>query len=202
MLGIIRWLERIQTGRDWWEKLKNWWKHERPVDDEELKREVDEKREWLKANVFEINGKKIDPGSLDQLSANQVFRLYDYVQAGMLYGRAKFVDPPPIGSMPVGTGTTNPGPSGQVSTQKYLEKNWDKATFGSVKKSIDYHVGKHGGGMSPVEYTQRALKGFNDTGAVRQPAMDKLGRAAVQVMSNEGTGLYTQTGKIIWFHPK
>jgi len=105
-------------------------------------------------------------------------------------------------SGPGGTsGSTTRGPSGRVSTQKYLENNWDKATFGSVKKSIAYHVAKHGKGLSPVEYTQRALKVFADNSATRTAVTDKLGRAAVKVVSKEGSGLFTQSGKIIWFQP-
>ncbi|MCA9133592.1 MAG: RHS repeat protein, partial [Planctomycetales bacterium] len=51
-----------------------------------------------------------------------------------------------------------PGPSGKVSTKKYLDKNWDKATFGTKGKSIDYHVSKHGKGLSAVQYTQQGVK--------------------------------------------
>jgi hypothetical protein len=32
--------------------------------------------------------------------------------------------------------------------------------------------------------------------------MDSLRRAAVKVVSQEGSGLFTPTGKIIWFEPK
>jgi hypothetical protein len=61
---------------------------------------------------------------------------------------------------------------------------------------------KHGKGMSEVEYTQRAVRAFNDPSAVRSAARDIRGRAVVKVISNEGTGLFTKTGRIIWFHPK
>jgi hypothetical protein len=88
-----------------------------------------------------------------------------------------------------------------VSTQKYLENNWDKATFGSVKKSIKYHVDKHGKGLSVVEYTQKAISAFEDNSAVRQTTTDLLGRKAIRVKSGEGEGLFTPQGKIIWFHP-
>ena len=101
-----------------------------------------------------------------------------------------------------GQGSANKGPSGRVSTEKYLENNWDKASFGNTKKSIDYHVTKHGKGMSEVQYTQRvAVRNFEDSAAIRSNTTDKLGRPAVQVTSKEGTGLYTKFGKIIWFHP-
>ena len=104
----------------------------------------------------------------------------------------------------VGSGTR--GPSGRVSTEKYLESNWDKSTSSTVKKSIAYHLKQHvtrlGRNMSEVEYTQRGLKAFADSAAKRSPAMDKLGRAAVKVVSKEGSGLFTPQGKIIWFQPK
>lgn len=101
-----------------------------------------------------------------------------------------------------GSGGT-PGPSGKLSTEKYLEKRWDKGTFGSVWKSIEYHVAKHGKGLSVVEYTQRAEKAFADAAAVRSTMADLQGREAVKVVSEIfGSGLFTPLGKIIWFHPK
>jgi hypothetical protein len=95
-----------------------------------------------------------------------------------------------------------PGPSGRQSTEKYLENNWDKGTFGNVSKSIEYHVGKHGKGLSPVEYTQRALKAFDNALAKKTKTTDLQGRAAVRVDAPEGSGLFTPHGKIIWFHPE
>jgi RHS repeat-associated protein len=96
----------------------------------------------------------------------------------------------------------NPGPSGRVSTGKYLERNWDRGTFGATKKSIEYHLKKHGKGMSAVEYTQRALKAFRDSSAVRSMTRDLRGRRAIHITSKHGAGLFTKTGKIIWFQPK
>jgi RHS repeat-associated protein len=94
------------------------------------------------------------------------------------------------------------GPSGKVSTLKFLERRWDKATFGSVWKSIKYHLRLHGKGLSEVQYTQQAVKAFEDTSAVRKAVTDLQGRAAVGVSSQFGDGLFTPQGKIIWFHPK
>jgi hypothetical protein len=95
------------------------------------------------------------------------------------------------------------GPSGEASTKKYLEKRWDKGTFPTVEKSIEYHVKKHGKGLSAVEYTQRGEKAFKDVGAAPSSTADRLGRPAVKVVSDKfGKGLFTPKGKIIWFHPK
>lgn len=94
------------------------------------------------------------------------------------------------------------GPSGKASTEKYLDARWDKGTFGTVEKSIEYHVEKHGRGLSKVEYTQRAEKAFEDATAARSTTADKLGREAVKVVSEIfGSGLFTPHGRIIWFHP-
>lgn len=99
--------------------------------------------------------------------------------------------------------TGTPGPSGKASTEKYLENRWDKGTFGSIKKSIEYHVLKHGKGLSVVEYTQRAEQAFKDLKTVKSSTTDMQGRAAVKVVSEQfGTGLFTPHGRIIWFHPK
>jgi hypothetical protein len=112
------------------------------------------------------------------------------------------------GKVPIApTSAGTKGPSGRMSTEKYLERHWDKSTSSTVKKSIAYHLKQHvtrlGGNMSEVEYTQRGLKAFADSAAKRTAATDKLGRAAVKVVSKkEGTGLFTPQGKIIWFQPK
>lgn len=99
--------------------------------------------------------------------------------------------------------TNRRGPSGKVSTKKYLRKRWDKGTFETVEKSIRYHVNKHGKGLSPVEYTQRAEKAFRDGRGIGQSTRDMQGRSAVKIVSETyGTGLFTPRGKIIWFHPK
>ncbi|MDB5807874.1 MAG: hypothetical protein JWN73_5196 [Betaproteobacteria bacterium] len=93
------------------------------------------------------------------------------------------------------------GPSGTLSTEKYLESRWDKATFGTTKDSIDYHLKVHGQELTAVEYTQRAEKAFRDPSAKRTPGIDKLGRPAVRIESKIGEGTFTPKGKIIFFHP-
>jgi RHS repeat-associated protein len=143
------------------------------------------------------------PYDTSGLTNVQVIQLRDQLVQDFNDGKIKVLDTinptaPPV-SPPTAGGL---GPSGRVSTQKYLENNWDKATFGSVKKSIEYHVRKHGKGLSAVEYTQKAMRAFKDNGAVREATTDLLGRKAIKVASQEGTGLFTPSGKIIWFHPK
>jgi hypothetical protein len=97
----------------------------------------------------------------------------------------------------------NPGPSGKHSTARYLAKRWDKGTFGNVTKSIEYHLARHGMGMSAVQYTQRAMKAFADPLARIRRVTDKQGRSAIRLISpNFGEGLFTPHGRIIWFHPK
>jgi hypothetical protein len=93
------------------------------------------------------------------------------------------------------------GPSGRVSTEKYLESRWDKATFGLTKKSIEYHAEKHGKGLSAVEYTQQAENLFNNSEAKRAPTLDQLGRKAVLVRLGKERGMFTPNGKIIYYEP-
>jgi hypothetical protein len=95
----------------------------------------------------------------------------------------------------------NPGPSGVLSTAKYLLSRWDKATFTTVWKSIQYHLAKHGGGLTAVQYTQQAMKAFADSAATVTKVTDKLGRPAVRVVSEFGQGLFTRQGRVIWFQP-
>lgn len=136
--------------------------------------------------------------NIADLTQAQIWAYTDQIRSGRIR-----IIPPEMGAPGLGGGTTgNKGPSGSVSTQKYLDKHWDKSTFGSIKKSIEYHVKKHGKGLSEVEYTQRALKLFKDNSASRVNMKDHLGRAAVKVTGSEGAGLFTKGGKIIWFHPK
>ena len=82
-----------------------------------------------------------------------------------------------------------------------LKTIWDKGTFGNARKSIEYHLRKHDQGLTEVEYTQRAIRAFKDTTAVRARVSDIRRRAVFKVVSKEGTGLFTKTGRIIWFHP-
>jgi hypothetical protein len=107
-----------------------------------------------------------------------------------------------VGASGAASGSSVVGPSGRTSIRKYLEKRWDKATFPSIRKTIEYHVGKHGKGLDPVTYTQRALRAFSDSNAVRTATTNVQGRAAMHVRSIFGTGLFTVDGRIIWFHPK
>ncbi|QDU14108.1 tRNA3(Ser)-specific nuclease WapA precursor [Gimesia maris] len=93
------------------------------------------------------------------------------------------------------------GPSGKVSTRKFLNKWWDKATFGTKTKSIQYHVAKHGKGLSQVKYTQQAIKAFKNPAAQKVKTFDLQGRPALKVNAPEGRGLFTPNGRIIWFHP-
>ncbi len=94
------------------------------------------------------------------------------------------------------------GPSGVASINKFLNKNWDKGTFGATKKSIEYHVLKHGKGLTPIQYTQRALQAFSDNNSIKNKVKDLSGKAAIKVISKYGSGLYTPKGKIIWYHPR
>ncbi len=94
------------------------------------------------------------------------------------------------------------GPSGVLSTRKFLENSWDKASFGSALKSVEYHLAKHGGRMTAVEYTQQAIQLFAEKTAIRNTVIDNLGRQAIKVEGAAGKGLFTPQGKVIWFAPK
>lgn len=86
---------------------------------------------------------------------------------------------------------------------QWLEE--DKASFGNKKKSIAYHLEKHGipKGMTAVSYTQRAMANWADKGATRRAVTDaRNGSSLVHVESSKGVGLYTPHGRIIWFHPR
>lgn len=60
---------------------------------------------------------------------------------------------------------------------------------------------KHGKGLSPAEYTQKALKCFNNPKTSKTIYKDMQGRDTWKVKGPDGVGLFTLDGKIIWFHP-
>ena len=113
---------------------------------------------------------------------------------------------PNVGTLnvPGAAGRACVGPAGRVSTLKYLKARWDKATFETVERSIQYHWEGHGKrlGLSVIEYTQEAMKALADESARIIDKTDRLGREAIEVVSRYGKGLYTKAGKIIWFDPK
>src|SRR5882724_137480 len=196
-------------GKGWWDRFKNWYHYGYAVENDQIAKMEQERREWLNQHYYERDDQgNWRPYDASKLSTQDVFDKYREVQ---YFYEQKQLHPltdqeileankAPI----VGTGTR--GPSGRESTEKYLEKNWEKSTFANAKKSIEYHLKQHvtrlGRNMSEVEYTQRALRAFADSAARRSPAIDKLGRAAVKVISKEGNGMFTPQGKIIWFQPK
>jgi len=201
-------LERVDPdGKNFWHKLKNAFWYGYFVEDDEIARLEQERREWLSHNYYEQDSEgNWRPFDASKLSRQDVFDKYREVQAQYENGRLHELSVDEaiqawanVSGSSSSSGPTK-GPSGKVSTEKYLEKNWDKATFGSIKKSIAYHVGKHSK-LSAVEYTQRALKAFADASATKTPTTDMLGREAIKVVSKEGSGLFTKAGKIIWFHP-
>ena len=193
-------------GRGFWDKLKNAFFYGYFVENNEIERLEKERREWLSQHYYERDQQgNWRPYDANQLSRQDVFDKYREIQS--LYEQNQLhplTDQEVLEAWQltpiIGTGTR--GPSGRVSTEKYLENNWDKGTFANIKNSIKYHVAKHGKGLSELQYTQRAIRAFKDSTAVRSAARDIRGRAVVRVISNEGTGLFTKSGRIIWFHPK
>ena len=135
------------------------------------------------------------------LTRREIWAFSNLIRNGTFQVR---IDAPDVAIPPGSAGIQ--GPSGRESSKKYVEKNWDKASFGTIAKSVRYHLKKHvtdlGRNMSEAEYTQRGLKAFADSAAKRTPTIDSLGRSAVKVVSKEGSGLFTPEGKIIWFQPK
>ncbi|MGI8544188.1 MAG: RHS repeat domain-containing protein [Aridibacter sp.] len=198
-------------GPGFWEKLGNWFSYGYFVGNDEIAKLEQERRDWLAQNIL----RKDEDGKWHQVDVSgfttqEVFDTYKEIKflhengdlervSDDLAREALNLDSVPL---PASAPTNNVGPSGKVSTKKYLEKNWDKATFGNTQKSIQYHLKKHGKGLTATQYTQKALKAFKDSGAVKTTITDNLGRKAVQVVSKHGKGLYTSSGKIIWFQPK
>lgn len=207
-----------------WEKLGNWLNWGVWGGEEDVKKSEDLKRDWLIQNAFYQQAPDgtwypIDASNMDR---SAVWYFYNKFQLAIAEGRLTNLTPeqqaaanilPAITNAPNNAGNStaankiNPsvGPSGNVSTAKFLEKNWDKATFGSVKKSIEYHLKKHvlnrGLNLTETQYTQQAIQAFKDSNAIKTITIDMQGRKAIQVVSQLGRGLYTSSGKIIWFHP-
>ena len=91
------------------QKLVNYIKYERWETNEQLKKEVDDKRLWIETHVKD-HGK---PVNLKGASTSQILRYYDSIQWGMENNEIPIV---PFGAVPVS------GPGWQLGGNKSAEK--------------------------------------------------------------------------------
>ena len=95
------------------------------------------------------------------------------------------------------------------STKTFIKNNFERASFENSYKSAEYHLYKHGNGMTLKEYVARARLVF------KNPAISKSvdlkveyhnitgnGAEGLKTISEYGEGVFTLDGRIITFTPK
>ena len=96
-------------------------------------------------------------------------------------------------SLPIGPGEEARG----VGT---VLKMWHKATFADEAASAAYHVGKHGGGRSLVQYTKDAIDFFQANKARATSVTLKDGTQGLRIKTPGGRGGYfTPDGRVVTF---
>ena len=66
-----------------WQRLRNWWYYERPVTDAQLKKEIQQKRDELKAHLRVMDGHEYSQEEIDKMSTRQVLYTYDRYRLGV-----------------------------------------------------------------------------------------------------------------------
>jgi hypothetical protein len=80
--------------------------------------------------------------------------------------------------------------------------SWHSGTFPSRAASIRYHFGKHGGGMSLLDYTRQAQGFYTRNAAVAQWGQWNPNWApSFRMMADGYKGYYTAEGKILTYFP-
>ncbi|MBI5224542.1 RHS repeat-associated core domain-containing protein [Candidatus Micrarchaeota archaeon] len=100
---------------------------------------------------------------------------------------------------------------GQV-TEENAASYWYKGDgFNSKQASLDYHLGKHGSGLSSSEYTSKAINlrtNYASSGgkgyiSKNVPLQNGRGSGQLIIDRNKGNvGLYTKKGEIVWYDLK
>lgn len=86
-----------------WQKVKNWWRFGKPVTDAALKKEVEQKKEELKANLRAMDGREYSEAKIDCMDTREVLYTYDRyrlgVDAGVARSRPDMPDMPAMSAM-------------------------------------------------------------------------------------------------------
>lgn len=106
---------------------------------------------------------------------------------------------------------------GKAWETSYIKKSWSKQSFETVDKSINYHYDKHitqnigktgRGYMSPLEYTQRSQKLYQNyiKNNLDQNAKVNLVTLSdksqgIRINSGKEFGIYASEGKTVSYHP-
>ena len=79
-------------------------------------------------------------------------------------------------------------------------KHWNKGTFKTKFGTLKYHLKAHGRGLSPTEYTNRALSFYDDYQSLLRPNYsDKYNMMRYIHKNKIGVGYYDELGYIIDF---
>lgn len=79
-------------------------------------------------------------------------------------------------------------------------KHWNKGTFKTKFGTLKYHLKAHGRGLSPTEYTNRALSFYDDYQSLLRPNYSNKYNMMRYIHKNKiGVGYYDELGYIIDF---
>lgn len=97
---------------------------------------------------------------------------------------------------------------GEKSTNAFIRKNWDKATFNDAYKSAEYHLRKHGNGKTLRQFTSEAKYNYQKYSSLRKEVNiypqrpEGSGSFGWKIDSPFGRGIYTKSGRILTFIKK
>lgn len=86
---------------------------------------------------------------------------------------------------------------------KFIEdiaaSKWYKSTFNTATDFLNYHVKEHGLGRTAGQYTDDALKFFNENKNKAQSVTLRDGSPGLKIEAGNKGGYYTPDGKVVTY---
>lgn len=170
-----------------WQRFRNWLYYERPVTDAQLKKEVQQKREELKANLRAMDGHEYSAEEFDRMGTRQVLSTYDRYRLGIDAGVARTVSQPPMIPGPVVNAANVPQHA--QDTLKQIDQT-GKAPPGYRGGRTFANDGRAGGESLPKTDAQGNQITYREYDA--QPYQKGVNRGAERIVrGSDGSAYYT-----------